>query len=58
VIKVYVHSANIYDGVAGKKLLDEAMKKVELKKIWADKTYRGEFVEHAQKVHHCEIQIG
>lgn len=48
----------MYDGKAGKKLLDMASKKVKLKKIWADKTYKGEFVEHAQKSHNCEVEIG
>lgn len=57
-IKVYVHAADMNDGQAGKKLLDMLPEKVKLKKIWADGTYRGEFVEHAQKTHDCEVEIG
>jgi putative transposase len=41
VICVFVHAANIYDGKAGKILLDKVFKKYHLKKVFADNTYRG-----------------
>ena len=56
-ITVFVHAPNIYDGVAGKKMLAKTFSKVTLKAIWADNTYRGEFVEYAKKVYQCEVKI-
>ncbi len=57
VICVLVHAANIYDGKAGMILLDKVFKKYQLKKIFADNTYRGEFVKYLNEKYHCEVEI-
>jgi putative transposase len=57
VITALVHSANIYDGKAGIKLIDKAFNKFKLKKIWADNTYRGEFVTYSKDKYNCDIEI-
>lgn len=56
-ICVHVHAASLYDGHAGMILLDKAFKKFHLKKIWADKTYRGAFVKYAKEKYDCKVEI-
>ncbi len=56
-ICVFVHAANIYDGKAGKTLLDRLCHKFKIKKVWADNTYRGEFVTYAEEKYDCIVEI-
>ena len=56
-ISVFVHPANMYDGNAGVRLLEKVFKKYKLKKIWADNTYRGNFVTTAKSQYNCDIEI-
>ena len=56
-ISVFVHPANMYDRNAGIRLLEKVFKKYKLKKIWADNTYRGNFVKTAKSQYNCDIEI-
>jgi len=57
IICICVHAANIYDGKAGTLLLDRLFSKFKIKKIWADNTYRGEFVTYAKDQYDCDVEI-
>ena len=49
VLKAFVSEANHYDGTVGTWLLPELAKRFpRLKKLWADGTYAGDFVEQAR----------
>lgn len=57
VLKAFVSEANLYDGTVGSWLLvDLKMRFPRLKKLWADGTYAGEFVEQAQAIG-IEVEI-
>ena len=49
--QIYMH------GNAGVKLADKVFKKYNLEKIWADNTYRGNFVTHLKETHNCPVEI-
>jgi putative transposase len=49
--------SNTPNGKAGKVLLDKVFKKYHLKKVFADNTYRGEFVKYLNEKYHCEVEI-
>ena len=51
VLKAFVSEANYYDGTVGSWLLPGLRQRfLRLKKLWADGTYAGTFVEQAQAV--------
>jgi putative transposase len=51
VLKAFVTEANHYDGKVGTWLLPTLIRRFpRLKKLWADGTYAGEFVEQARAV--------
>jgi putative transposase len=51
VLKAFVSEANYYDGTIGSWLLPGLRARFpRLKKLWADGTYAGEFVEKAQAI--------
>ena len=57
VLKAFVTEANCHDGTVGTWLLAEIKRCFpDLKKIWADGTYKGEFVEHAKALG-IEVEI-
>jgi putative transposase len=57
VLKAFVSEAHYYDGTVGTWLLPELLKRFpRLKKLWADGTYAGEFVEQAHAVD-LEVEI-
>lgn len=57
ILKAFVGEANYYDGKVGSWLLPELRERFpRLKKLWADGTYAGEFVEQARAVG-LEVEI-
>ena len=57
-LKPFVGEANYYDGTVGTWLLPELKRRFpRLKKIWADGTYAGEFVDQAQNSYDIEVEI-
>ena len=56
-ISVIVHRAKEYDGRAGIRLVKKAFQKGILKKIWADNSYKGGFVDYLKKFYNCDVEI-
>lgn len=57
VLKAFVSEANYYDGTVGSWLLPGLRTRfARLKKLWADGTYAGEFVEQAEAIG-IEVEI-
>jgi putative transposase len=57
-LKAFVSEANYYDGTVGTWLLPDLRKRFpRLKKMWADGTYAGEFLEQAREPHSIEVEI-
>jgi putative transposase len=51
VLKAFVTEAHYYDGTVGTWLLPDLVQRFpRLKKLWADHTYTGEFVEQARAI--------
>jgi putative transposase len=51
VLRAFVSEANYYDGTVGSWLLPDLQRRFpRLKKLWADGTFSGGFVEHAQTI--------
>lgn len=58
VVKAFVTEAHYYDGEVGTWLLAGLQQQCpRLKKIWADGTYAGRFVELAQSLYQIEVEI-
>jgi putative transposase len=57
ILKAFVTEANYHDGTVGTWLLPEIKRRFpNLKKLWADGTYKGEFVEQAKALG-IEVEI-
>jgi putative transposase len=57
-LKAFVTEAGYYDGTVGVWLLPELRQRFpRLKKLWADGTYAGKFVEQARDPYGIEVEI-